>query len=62
MRKYLFNGRIIAAAFGAWTTIQATRHGPRDWRLVLLWLSWGLSVASAVGDVLEDAKKQREIH
>lgn len=61
MRKYIFNGKIIGAAVGAFTTVQATRRGPRDWRLLLLWLGWAISVAGAVGDVLEDAKEQREL-
>lgn len=56
MRKFLFSTQILGALFGGWTTVQATRKGPRDWRLILMWLSWGLTVAIAVGSVIEDAK------
>jgi uncharacterized membrane protein YsdA (DUF1294 family) len=60
MRKFVFNSAMIGAFAGAWNAVQATRHGPRDWRLVMLWLGWALSAAVAIGTVLEEAKK-REI-
>ncbi len=59
MRKFLFNGSMISAIFGAWGVVQTTRKGPRDWRLVLMWISWGLSVAIAVGTVVKDADAER---
>jgi hypothetical protein len=59
MRKYLFNGAMLAAIAGAWPTIQTTRHGPRDWRLVLMWISWGLAVAIAVGTVAKESQASK---
>lgn len=56
MRKYLFNGSIISAAVSAVSVINATRKGPHDWRLALMWASWGISVAIAVGTIIEDQK------
>jgi len=56
MRKFIFSGTVISAIFGGLSTVQATRSGPRDWRLALMWISWGLTVAIAVGTVIEDAK------
>ena len=50
---------MIGVIAGGWNTVQATRHGPRDWRLVMLWLGWGLSAAVAIGTVIEDANKRR---
>jgi len=55
MRKFLFNGTLLSAIAGGWGTFQATRQGPRDWRLILMWISWGLAVAIAVGTVIKDA-------
>jgi uncharacterized membrane protein YsdA (DUF1294 family) len=55
MRKFLFNGTLLSAIAGGWSTFQATRHGTRDWRLILMWISWGLTVAVAVGTVIKDA-------
>ncbi len=58
MRKYLFSTAIIGSLFGAWSNVQITKEGPRDWRLVLMWLSWGISMAIAVGTVIEEAKNK----
>ncbi|KQQ51596.1 MULTISPECIES: hypothetical protein [unclassified Plantibacter] len=57
MRKYLFNGSMISAVFGGISALQATRQGPRDWKLILLWLSWGISLALAISTVLEESKQ-----
>jgi hypothetical protein len=56
MRKYILSGAVISALFGGLSIIRATREGPRDWRLVLMWVSWALSVAIAVGSVIEKDK------
>lgn len=56
MRKFIFSTTVLGAIFGGWSTLQATRKGPRDWRLILMWLSWGLTVAIAVGTVAENTK------
>jgi len=63
MRKYLFSGGFIAAAFGILAPLRATRKGPRDWRLGLAWAGWAASVAIAVVTVRDRseivAQKQR---
>lgn len=56
MRKYLLNGAILSSVFGAVGVIKTSKDGPRDWRLALMWISWGISVAIAVGTVIEDNK------
>lgn len=55
MRKFIFSGPMLSALFAGVGTIQATRRGPRDWRLILTWVSWGLTVAVAVGTVIKEA-------
>ena len=55
MRKFVFNGAIISAAFSGFSALRATRSGPRDWRLALLWLSWAASTAIAIGNVVDNA-------
>lgn len=55
MRKFIFNTSFLSAIFGGWGAIQSTRRGPRDWRLILLWISWALSMAIAVGTVVKEA-------
>ncbi|HEY0258906.1 MAG TPA: hypothetical protein VGC18_03555 [Lacisediminihabitans sp.] len=64
MRKYIFNGSLISAVFGGWSVLRTQRKGPRDWRLVLMWVSWGASVAIAVGNVIkasQDAQREEEL-
>jgi len=56
MRKYLLSPAVLGAVVSAWGPIQASRKGPRDWRLALMWVSWGISVAIAVGTVLEETR------
>lgn len=57
MRKFLFNTSILNSVVGGWGVFQATRRGPRDWRLILMWVSWGASVAIAVGTVVQDQRQ-----
>jgi hypothetical protein len=57
MRKYILNSSILGALFGGVGIVQATRKGPRDWRLILMWVSWLATVAVAVGTVAEESKE-----
>lgn len=60
MRKFIFSSSVISAIFSGWSTLQMTRQGPRDWRLILMWVSWGLSLAIAIGTVLDESNDDRE--
>jgi len=60
MRKYLFNGAVISAAIGLWTTVQSSKNGPRDWRIPLMWINAGISLALAVGAVLQESREASE--
>ena len=55
MRKFIFNTTLLSAIVGGWSAVQSTRKGPRDWRLILMWVSWGATVAIAVGTIIEQA-------
>jgi hypothetical protein len=59
MRKYILNGSVLSALVGGWSTLQTTRRGPRDWKLGLMWLSWAITVAIAIGTVIEDSRDGR---
>jgi hypothetical protein len=63
MRKYLFNMGVIGSLTSALPVVKATRQGPRDWRLGLLWASWIIGVALAIGAVnqREDSIRQAEL-
>jgi hypothetical protein len=60
MRKFLFSPTFLGAVAGGWGVVQTTRQGPRDWRLPLMWISWGLTVAIAVGTVVKSAQEELE--
>jgi hypothetical protein len=62
MRKFLFNTSVLGAIFGGVSALRETIRGPRDWRIILIWIGWGISVALAVGAVLranEEAEQAR---
>lgn len=56
MRKFLFSTTMLSAIFGGVGTVQSTLRGPRDWRLILMWISWGLTIAIAAGTVVKNAQ------
>jgi hypothetical protein len=56
MRKFLLNTSVLSAAFGVVGLARTTKRGPRDWRLILLWLSWGATLAIAIGTVIENSR------
>ncbi len=60
VRKFLLNPGFIAAIGSGVGVARATKDGPRDWRLALLWASWGIGVALAVGSILDADKQVRE--
>jgi hypothetical protein len=57
VRKFIFNFSVLSALFGAVGLAKSTRSGPRDWRLALLWVAWGINVTIAVGTVIEQNKE-----
>ncbi len=57
MLKFLFKGAILSALFGALRVIKTTREGPRDWRLILMWVAWAATTAIAVGTVVQEAQE-----
>lgn len=61
MRRFLFNTTLVSSLFSGWGTVQATRRGPRDWRLALMWVSWIATVAIAVGTIVKEAQDGDEL-
>ena len=56
MRKFIFNPSVLSSLFGAIGLIKTSRTGPRDWRLILLWVVWSATLAIAVGTVIEKSR------
>ena len=57
MRKFLFSGSVLSALFSGLGAVKATRSGPRDWRLILMWISWALTLAIAIGTVVKQSEQ-----
>ena len=60
VRKFIFNFSVLSSLFGAVGLAKTTSQGPRDWRLILMWIAWGLNVAIAVGTAAQQAQLQQD--
>ncbi len=60
MRKYLFGTGLIAAITGGLTLLRGLRENePFTWRSALAWLSWGISLALAIGAIVDVRRASR---
>jgi len=60
MRKYIFGTGIITAVTGGITLLRALRENePFTWRIALAWLSWGISLALAIGAIVDTRRASR---
>ncbi|AWB86814.1 hypothetical protein [Mycetocola zhujimingii] len=59
MRKYVMNISVLSAIAGAFSLIRTSKSAPRDWRLVLLWVGWLVTVANAVAMVSEKSDQKK---
>ncbi|MET0735695.1 MAG: hypothetical protein ABWY55_08635 [Microbacterium sp.] len=60
MRKYLFGTGIITAVTGGITLLRGLRDdAPFTWRQALAWLSWGITLALAVGAIVDTRRASR---
>lgn len=56
MRKYILSTSVLGAIFGGWSVLQQSRRAPLDWRIILMWIGWAISVAIAIGTVSADSR------
>ncbi|MFB7891423.1 hypothetical protein ACFC1I_04405 [Microbacterium sp. NPDC056044] len=60
MRKYLFGTGILTAITGGLTLMRGLRENePFTWRMALAWLSWGISLALAIGAIVDVRRATR---
>jgi hypothetical protein len=60
MRKYLFGTGLLSAITGGLTLLRSLRSNePFTWRQALAWLSWGITLALAVGSVVDTRRAGR---
>jgi len=55
VRKFLFNGAMLSAAFSGFSLLKSLSAGPRDWRLLLTAVAWAATTAIAIGNVVDAA-------
>lgn len=60
MRKFILNTGVLSAAFSFLGLAKTTKSGPRDWRLILMWISALAGLAIAVGTVIEQSKEAED--
>lgn len=54
MRKYVFSTGLFAAVASGITMLRGLREDqPFTWRTALAWLSWGITLALAVGAIVD---------
>lgn len=60
MRKYVFGTGIISAVTGGLTLLRAAREdAPFSWRTALAWLNWGITLALAIGAIVDTRRASR---
>lgn len=60
MRKYLFGTGILTAITGGMTLLRGLREdSPFTWRTALGWISWGISLALAIGAIVDTRRASR---
>lgn len=60
MRSYLFGSGLITAVTGGLTLLRGLRSGETfTWRMALAWVSWGISLALAIGTVVDTRRAAR---
>ncbi|MGV9193320.1 hypothetical protein ACQ143_03135 [Microbacterium sp. MC2] len=60
MRNYVFGTGIVSAATGGLALLRALREGePFTWRVALAWVSWGITLALAIGAIVDTKRARR---
>ena len=60
MRKYLFGTGLLSAATSGIALLRGLRGDvPFTWRVALGWLSWGITLALAIGSVVDTRRARR---
>ncbi|WP_194422295.1 hypothetical protein [Microbacterium abyssi] len=57
--RYLFSTGLVAAISAGVQLLRGTRDEPITWRSVISWLSWGITLALAIGAVVDMRRERR---
>lgn len=62
MRKYLFGTGIITAVISGLGLMRGLREdAPFTWRTALSWISWGITLALAIGAIVDTRRASRGV-
>ena len=54
MRKYLFGSGLLSSVMSGMTLLRSLRSNDGfTWRQALAWLSWGITLALAIGSIVD---------
>ncbi|WP_295010851.1 hypothetical protein [uncultured Microbacterium sp.] len=59
MRNYVFASGLFSAVSSGIALLRGTRDAPITWRAVLAWASWGITVALAIGAIVDMRRDER---
>ena len=60
MRKYIFGTGLLSAITSGLTLLRSLRSNePFTWRAALGWLSWGITLALAIGSIVDTRRAGR---
>lgn len=57
--NYLFGTGLIGAITAGRTLLRGSREEPLTWRAALAWLSWGITLALAIGAVVDTRRAKQ---
>lgn len=57
--RYLFSTGLFAAITAGVSLLRGTREAPITWRSVLAWVSWGITLALAIGAVVDTRRDEQ---
>lgn len=57
--RYLFGTGLIGAITAGATLLRGSREAPITWRAVLAWASWGITLALAIGSIVDTRRAER---
>ncbi len=59
--RYLFSTGLIGAITAGISLLRGSREAPVTWRAVLAWASWGITLALAIGAIVDLRRAEKGI-
>ncbi|MDQ4212493.1 hypothetical protein [Microbacterium capsulatum] len=59
MRNYVFASGLFSAVTSGIALLRGSRDAPITWRALLAWASWGITIALAIGAIVDMRRDER---